>query len=485
MLLQALPVMLLLFVLFPRVPGPFWALPTGGGGVTGLDDEMSPGQISDLSLSDEVAFRVRFDGNAPPPEQRYWRGPVLHHFNGTTWRGEDPRPIRQRPKTFGEGLSYRVTLEPHRRLWLFALDVPDSWRRNRVNMSWDYQLINQSPIYQLISYEVTSFPQFQTQDRRREILAMDSRLDGEHNPRTRELARTLRLQTQSDLELIERVLQLFREQDFFYTLQPELLAEDSVDDFLFNTRKGFCEHFASAFTTLMRAAGIPARVVTGYQGGDYNRMGGYYIVRQSNAHAWSEVWLGESGWVRVDPTAAVAPERVQQGLAGALPNEALVPGRLLRASAFLNRLRMTWDMANNLWNEWVINFDAQTQRRFMSWLGFKQAQWQTLITVLVVAGIAFMGLLAFHMSWEFRPRRGDAASSLYLRFCRKLARIELIRGAGEAPSDFARRVSQRYPELGGDVSRITTLYLRLRYQPGATDNDQQRLRELVTAFDPR
>lgn len=485
MLLQALPVMILLFVLFPRVPGPFWALPTGGGGVTGLDDEMSPGQISDLSLSDEVAFRVRFTGAVPSPEQRYWRGPVLHHFDGTTWRGEEPRPIGQRrPKTSGEGMSYHVTLEPHRRMWLYALDLPGSWRKRRVKMSWDYQLINQIPVHQLISYDVTSYTEYQTQDRRREILKMDSALDGEHNPGTRELARALRAQTGSDLELIGRVLEMFREQQFFYTLQPGRLDRNSVDDFLFNTRKGFCEHFASAFTTLMRAAGIPARVVTGYQGGEYNRLGDYFIVRQSNAHAWSEVWLGESGWVRVDPTAAVAPERVQQGLAGALPNESLVAGRLLRSSAFLNRLRMTWDMANNMWNEWVINFDAQTQRKFMSWLGFKRAHWQALITILVVAGVAFMGLLAFHMSWEFRPRPGDPASSLYARFCRKLARLELVRRASEAPSHFARRVTQSHPELSTDVSGITKLYLRLRYEPGATDEDQQRLKELVGAFQP-
>ena len=487
MLLQALPVMILLFVLFPRVPGPFWALPTGGGGVTGLDDEMSPGQISDLSLSDAVAFRVRFEGAAPPPEQRYWRGPVLHHFNGTTWRGEEPRPIgrQHRPKMSGDGMRYRVTLEPHRRMWLFALDMPGSWRRKRVNMSWDYQLVNHMPVHQLISYEVTSFPEYQTRDRRREILAMDSALAGEHNPRTRELARALRAQAGSDRELIGRVLEMFREQQFFYTLQPGLLDRNSVDDFLFNTRKGFCEHFASAFTTLMRAAGIPARVVTGYQGGEYNRMGDYFIVRQSNAHAWSEVWLGESGWVRVDPTAAVAPERVQQGLAGALPNESLVAGRLLRSSEFLNRLRMTWDWANNAWNEWVINFDADTQRKFMSWLGFKQAHWQALITILVVAGIAFMGLIAFHMSWEFRPRPGDAASSLYARFCRKLERVELVRHKSEAPSDFAMRVSRCHPDLTADVSGITRLYLKLRYEPGATDVDQQRLKELVRAFQPR
>lgn len=484
MLLQSLPLMVLLFVLFPRVPGPFWALPTGGGGVTGLDDKMSPGEISELTLSDDVAFRVRFAGIPPSPEQRYWRGPVLHHFNGSTWRGEDPRPIRRWPTTSGEGINYRVTLEPHRRMWLYALDVPGSWGREKVNMAWDYQLINHMPVHQLISYDVTSFPDYQTRDRHPEMMAMDSALSGAHNPRTRLLARTLRSQSSSDREFIGRILEMFREEEFFYTLQPGRLGDNSVDDFLFNTRKGFCGHFASAFTTLMRAADIPARVVTGYQGGEYNRIGDYFIVRQSDAHAWSEVWLGEGGWVRVDPTAAVAPERIQQGLAQALPSGSLIPSHLLRSSALLNRLRMTWDMANNLWNEWVINFDGQTQRKFMSWLGFERAHWQMLIAILVVAGIAFMGWLAFHLSWEFRARPKDPAGSAYQRFCRKLARIKLVRRAGEAPSTFAQRVSQGRPELSTEVSNITGLYLKVRYGPDATAEDQQRLRELVSAFQP-
>lgn len=481
-LLHALPVMALLFLLFPRVPGPFWALPSGGGGITGLDDEMTPGSISELSLSDAVAFRVKFLDALPPPQERYWRGPVLHAFDGSTWRSSDPLENHSPPEISGQGTRYRVTLEPHRRNWLYALDVPGTWQKDRIKMSWDYQLINWSPVHQLISYDVTSYTDYRLKERH--AYAIDTRLSGDRNPRSRTLAQTLRSQASSDEEFIQRVLSMFRVQEFFYTLQPGKLDFDSVDDFLFNSRKGFCEHFASAFTTLMRAAGIPARVVTGYQGGEYNQLGNYFIVRQSDAHAWSEVWLGERGWVRVDPTAAVAPERIQQGLALALPDEALVAGRFMRSNAFFKRLRMTWDAANNLWNQWIINFDAQTQRALLSWMGLERPQWRTMLVVLVIGMAIFLGFLSLHISWQLRPRGRDRTASLYQRFCDKLARINLTRNASEAPLVFARRVVTARPELRELVTLITALYLRLRYEPDPRDEDLQRLADLVRNFRP-
>src|SRR5690606_7385087 len=339
MLLIALPLAALLFLFFPRLPGQFWALPARDQASTGVSDEMSPGDVSELSVSGAIAFRVRFHDDAPPPSELYWRGPVLHDFDGRTWRRASAVFVPQQIVTSGPAYRYRLTLEPHQRRWVFALDAPSEWPRARAFRTPDLQLLTpaQSPVSTLTSFELESHTRYEVAGALPHAMRnADLHLPPDRNPRTLALAREMRGRVSSDAAFVEAVLAMFREQEFFYTLEPPRLELHSVDDFLFNTRRGFCEHFASAFTVLARAAGTPARVVTGYQCGEFNPLGGYFIVRQSDAHAWSEVWLEGRGGVRVDPTAAVAPERIESGgLAAALAEDEPVPGRMLRSSSFL------------------------------------------------------------------------------------------------------------------------------------------------------
>jgi hypothetical protein len=289
----------------------------------------------------------------------------------------------------------------------------------------------------------------------------------------------MRAQAGSDEAFIRSVLNKFRLEEYFYTLEPPRLEADAIDDFLFTTKRGFCEHFASAFTMLARAAGIPARVVTGYQGGEFNPLGGYLIVRQSDAHAWSEVWLANKGWVRVDPTAAVAPERVERGLDAAIPDNEAVPGRLLRHNAFLSQLRLMWDAANTFWNDQVVDFGNAQQQWLMSWFGTDDADWRTLGTALVGTFVLFFAAMSAYLAWRFRGKRREPLAQIYAQLCRKLARHGLARELHEGPNDYLRRVASRRPDLAMSVDEMRALYVSLRYGPNALPGQLSRLKFLV------
>ncbi len=330
MLAQAGPVMLLLFFLFPRVQGPLWGLPQDAySGVTGLSDTMSPGAISALSLSDAIAFRVRFETLTPPRNQLYWRGPVMTDFDGTTWRVGLPQLRREmRVDASGTPIDYEVTLEPHNRNWMFALEMPTRIPES-ARLTSDYLAISLTPIRSRIRYEMRSSPQFQARNGANPgDLAAALGLPSGVDPRARALSREWRESLADDAAIVRRAIEFYRGSRFEYTLQPPLLGRNSVDEFLFDTKQGFCEHFASSFVFLMRAAGVPARVVTGYQGGDTNPVDGYMVVRQADAHAWAEVWLESSGWTRGDPTAAAIPIRLELGITAAAPRACATTGTL-------------------------------------------------------------------------------------------------------------------------------------------------------------
>ncbi|HEX6736559.1 MAG TPA: DUF3488 and transglutaminase-like domain-containing protein, partial [Azonexus sp.] len=312
---QALPFMLVLYLLFPRVAGPLWGLPQDAhAGRTGLSETMAPGNIANLARSGEIAFRVLFDGTPPPRDRLYWRGPVLEDFDGTSWRPYSGTTPRARLEFLGPPLAYETTLEGHNRRWLLALDAPAAQPADTV-LSGTLTANARQPISHRQRFRFAAGLDYRfNAEESPPVLARNLLLPPGRNPRTIELARGWKTAGSSPQALIDRALALFASQ-FFYTLQPPLLGENSVDDFLFTTRRGFCEHYAAAFVVLMRAAGVPARVVTGYQGGERNPVDGYLVVRQSDAHAWAEVWLADRGWVRVDPTAAVSPARIETGLA--------------------------------------------------------------------------------------------------------------------------------------------------------------------------
>lgn len=480
MLLQALPLAILLFLFFPRLPGQFWAMPARSSATSGLSDEMSPGDVSELSLSGAIAFRVRFAGALPPPRERYWRGPVLHDFDGRTWRRLRMRLPEQQPITRGAAYRYDITLEPHNRDWIFALDAVTGWPSERAERTFDQQLVARNPVAALSTFSLRSHTAYEFSG---PLPITTGRVDtrvGERNPRSKLLAQELHARAGGTEAFVQAVLQKFRDEEYFYTLEPPRLEADSVDDFLFNTRRGFCEHFASAFTMLARAAGIPARVVTGYQGGEFNPMGGYLIVRQSDAHAWSEVWIDGKGWVRVDPTAAVAPERVERGVDAALAEDEPVPGRLLNQFDAAVQIRLAWDAINTFWNDQVVEFGATHQRSMLEWLGIDDADWETLGAGLVLALVSFFAALTAWLAWQFRPHNRDPVAQVYSQLCRRLARRELPRQPHEGPDDYLRRIAARKPELAGELDEVRALYIGLRYGPTPLASQLSRLKFLVS-----
>ncbi len=484
LLLQALPVMLILFILFPRVAGPFWKLPVNKhSGVTGLSDSMEMGSVNQLSLSNEIAFRVKFDGEIPPTAKRYWRGPVLSWTNGRNWKPGFEKGffnhavnLHSRSKPY----DYTITLEPHYQRWLFALDLPSQAPVN-AKISLNYQLLANSPVRERKRYKLRSYTDYRadiiTQKQHRIALFLPR---GKHY-RTRALAAKWRQENPQPEAIIQRALQYFNQAPFVYTHTPKLLLNDPVDEFLFETREGFCEHYAAAFTILMRAAGIPARVVTGYLGGTVNPIDGYLVVRQRDAHAWSEVWLANQGWVRVDPTSAVAPERVEQGIESALPTTFNPLGLNLNHNSSLaklwQQLQNSWDAINNGWNQWVLGYGPKRQAEFLKSLGFKDIDWQgmTILLVIIIATILFS-----YAAWMFlRPyssSRYDPAQQLYLRFCKKLAKRGWTRHPSEGPLDFANRVGLDRPDLAHKIQQIVEIYLQIRYR-----SQFQRLAELRIA----
>lgn len=483
MFLQALPLAALLFLLFPRLPGQFWAVPAREQSMTGIDDEISPGDVSDLSISGAIAFRVKFTANElPPRRERYWRGPVLHDFDGRTWR-RPQYPYVERPLvSMGRTYSYRLVLEPHNRYWVFALDAPTRWPRG-TRRTFDYQLLSSRRVSTLSAYDVESTTDYRVEGTLPQALRQaDLRLPADRNPRSLELARTMRAMAGSDTAFIDAVLQMFREQEYFYTLEPPRLEQDSVDDFLFNTRRGFCEHFASAFTMLARAAGIPARVVAGYQGGELNPMSGYLIVRQSDAHAWSEVWLEGRGWVRVDPTAAVAPERVERGIDAAISDEEAVPGRIFNRSTVLSQLRNAWDALNTYWNDNIVEFGQEHQRSLLERLGIDAADWQQLGIGLLMTFVAFFGALAAYLALRYRPPRRDPLVQTYERLCKRFEKQGLARAAYEGPNDYLLRLARQRPDLAAQLDEARRLYLDLRYGPAPLGSELSRLKFLVNTL---
>lgn len=488
MLAQAAPLMLVLFLLFPRVQGPLWALPqAGSSGLSGLSDAMSPGSLSNLSLSDAIAFRAEFETPPPKPSALYWRGPVMWDFDGRTWRvAGGGVGGRTDVRLIGEPLRYAVTLEPHGTRWLFALDIPTTLPPG-ASLSRDVQLRVARPVQDRLRYTVSSFVDYRLgRNESLQLLVRASRLPGGLDPRARALANTWVAEGLAPDEIVRRGLALFREQPFVYTLAPPLLnSPDTVDEFLFETRRGFCEHFAGAYAFLMRAAGVPARIVTGYQGGTFNPVGGYLIVRQSDAHAWVEVWLRDAGWTRIDPTAAVSPQRIESGMAAANPVGGTTPllGRV--DSAWLRQLRFALDAAANGWNQWVLDYSPDRQRRTLSILAGRTVSWRGIAIALIVATTLVVAVLTLLMFRRSRAAPRDPAAVEWDALSRKLAREGLARRPHEAPGDYVARVSAARPALAPAMRTIGALYARLRYETGGTADHLSRLRAAVRALRTR
>lgn len=494
LLAQAMPLMLVLFVFFPRIAGPGWGLPEDSqAGVTGLSDSMTPGAISSLAQSDEIAFRVKFTGDAPAASLRYWRGPVLWHTDGRRWTAGrmelQPRAPQQAVRYDGQPVHYTVTLEGHQQHWLLALDLPVDISVPALH-SVDFQFLAYKPVRTRTRYSATSWPRYQTGSLDPLQRSAALQLPEKVSQRVQSLAHDWRDRAPDERAVVQLALDHFNTLPFVYTLQPPLLGNDPVDEFLFKTRRGFCEHYAAAFVVLMRSAGIPARIVTGYQGGEHNPLGDYWLVRQSDAHAWAEVWLPKRGWQRVDPTAAVAPERIEHPLDLGL-QQAGAPARFLLSERGLlargwRSLEHALDALNNNWNEWVLSYGPERQLALLAALGMSQASWKHLAVILVVLITVLLLGIALWMLVRKPPEPADPVLRAWRMFCRRLSRLGIEHAPGEGPQDLARRASRAYPALAGRVALISDLYIQLRYgKPARGSPGLAQLQRLVRQFPRR
>lgn len=477
LLLQAVPLMCVLFVLFPRLGSPIWGMPSLSEAKTGLSDTMSPGSILSLRIDDSPAFRVTFRGPVPPPAKLYWRGPVLWHYDGTTWSRGHVRPRRPRLAAIGNVRTYRVTLEPHGRHWLYALDMPLGAPPGAVRTG-DFELLSRRPVDEQRSYTMRSALRYVANPTlapavRRAALQL---LDG-YNPRTRRLANAFARRADRPAEVVRLALEYFHNEPFVYSLSPPPLGRNAMDEFLFETRNGYCAHYASAFTVLMRAAGVPARVVTGYLGGDYNSVGDFLVVRQSDAHAWSEVWLRGAGWVRVDPTATIPLSRIHVD-----DFRAAGSGGIEDGWDVVSMLFMTWNAIQNNWNQWLVDYDREAQANLMERFGGDAGDWSDQIAALAVACVLAL-LAGVGVTWiRHRRRPPDPAVRQWQRFERKLRRAGMQTGPADAATAVAGRARRRWPRQAPRIDRITRAYIALRYRrqarPGALARLKRELRAL-------
>jgi len=482
MALLGAPVMAVLFVLFPRF-APLWGIPSDAmSGRSGLSAQMQVGNIASLALDDSIALRVRFEGPVPAYRDLYFRGPVLTRFDGREWRPLLPRlqsrfpPLSvENPQLAGYGnpVRYEMTLEPHNRPWLLTLDAATSAPSApglAAAMTSELQWVASRPVVDLLRYQAVSHVNFRHGPQRRlAVLPEYVQLPAGFNPRTIELAGTLLRENPAGdaYALVQAALRRLRTGGYVYTLEPGVFGQHTADEFWFDRKQGFCEHIASSFVVLMRAMNVPARVVTGYQGGSPNAIDGYWVVRQSDAHAWTEVWLENRGWVRVDPTAVVSPGRTGTFQRLAPPRGAIASAIDTVNPNLLATLRAGWEAMNNGWNQWVLNYTQSRQLNLLRNLGFSSPGWEDLARVLLaVVVLAAIGGAAW--SWWDRLQH-DPWLRLLARARERLRKAGLEVGSATPPREIANLVTTRF---GPDARGLADWLLKLEAQryarvPGA------------------
>jgi protein-glutamine gamma-glutamyltransferase len=474
MTLLGAPVMAVLFLLFPRF-APLWGIPGDAmSGRSGLSAQMEVGNIARLALDESIALRVRFEGSPPPQSALYFRGPVLSEFDGREWRPLLPRLGTRFPppgmgdsqlRGFGEPVRYEVTMEPNNRPWLLTLDAATEAPEGpelKAAMTSELQWVAGRPVVDLLRYRAVSHVEFRHGPQRSaQVLPEYSYLPPGFNPRTQELAAQLRRDhPQADAAaLVQAALGMLRSGGYSYTLDPGVYGQHTADEFWFDRKEGFCEHIASAFAVLLRAMNIPVRVVTGYQGGELNALDGYWVVRQSDAHAWTEVFLEERGWVRVDPTAAVAPGRTGS-LQRLLAPRGVLGSAMDTVTPNLSAvMRAAWEAMNNSWNQWVLNYTQSRQLDLLRNLGFSSPSWEDL-SRLLIAIVVIVALAGAAWSWWDRLQH-DPWLRLLARTRRRLGQAGLEIGNTAPPREIAALVITHF---GADARGLADWLLRLEAQ---------------------
>ncbi len=501
MLLLCLPLMLLFFIFAPRFT-PLWTLPFSGEGhaKTGISDSMTPGDIANLSQSDALAFTVKFMGEKPNQNQLYWRGLVMQHFDGKTWTQfsdslslEASRKklrtreqfIRNRLVKKGYGREYEVIYEKTARPWLFALTPVVNVKGDAV-YGTDYTLMARSNILEPKMLTLTSYPEAlrdTTLDEKTRQRALQLPKGG--NPQTRALAKRLLAKATSKQDYVNTVMNRFKQQEYYYTLRPALLGDtNTIDEFLINNKKGFCAHYAGSFVFMMRAVGIPARVVTGYQGGKWNKQGQFLSVHQYDAHAWTEVWFKDKGWLRFDPTAMVAPNRIEQSLEHAV-GEA---GGFLEDQIFsmekyswLSELKDKMDSAQYAWRRFVIGYDRDSQSALIK----KFFGEQSLQKIAMIVGGFFIAIITL---WSLLLRLGQnnqresEEHQLYRKFCHRLEKHGVSKKLSQSPTVFSQYAASQLPSLANDIIAFTQYYSQLCYNPSEPKNKKENIKVLKRLF---
>jgi protein-glutamine gamma-glutamyltransferase len=485
---QAIPMAIVVFILFPRVEAPRWLLFNDEHQAKmGLSDSMEPGSITDLGMSDELVFRVKFSGVIPPAKQRYWRGPVLTHTDGKRWTQASNLSYQRyldKVTFVGKPYQYTLLMESQDKNWVFALDMPADYP-SELRQNANYQLITSVDHNKRTEYKLSSYPAYNTGNLSK-IEYRDARqLPDTPSDNIKQLVSQLHGFDSAPDVFINQLLNHFRQEDFHYTLTPPLMEDKPIETFLFETRYGFCSHYASAFVYLMRVADIPARVVTGYQGGEFNEVGNFLEIKQADAHAWAEVWLDKQGWVRVDPTAAIAPERIEKNI----DISRLVPGGLISYAApgegalaafnLLKQARQLWSNVDYNWQRWVINYNNANQASFLSSFGI--ADFKTMVYWMM----GFVGIITAILSLFLlyhKPKPKDRTLIVYKRFLKKLAKAGLSKNPGEGARDFAERIKLNIPEWTTNIEEITAAFIEQRYGSKPTEDGFRQLARLVSLF---
>lgn len=500
MLLQCLPLMALVFVLMPRF-SPLWSIPSfESHAKTGVGDSMAPGDIANLSKSDELAFRVSFSGRKPAADEMYWRGLVLNHFDGVTWqqleRQYDTEELKseliyQQPwqdsqvRLTGEPINYEAIYEKTGQPWLFTL-TPTTQADGKILKLGDYRVMSRSDIQAPLMMKATSYP-----EAKRDVVLSDYsrqlalQLPNSGNPKARQRAKQWHAEAGGDQAYIDKVLENYTQQQYFYTLRPPLLGDDdTIDKFLFDTKKGFCSHYSGSFVFLMRAAGIPARIVVGYLGGEWNKSGDYLSVRQYDAHAWTEVWLEGKGWIRIDPTSMVAPSRVEGGLEAAVEYEgSFLEDQLFSVHQFkwMDGIRQKMDAIQYGWRRWILGYDSKSQANLLKAILDKLSS----VPLAALVGVLFVGifLLWFVMLGLMNKRNYEAYEHrLYRKLCKRLEKLGIKREPHQTPTEFSRLAGEKLPDKADAIHSFTQLYQSLCYEPSNGsdgENRRKKMRQLL------
>jgi len=506
--LIAMPMTVVIFVLFPRIPGPLWTLPNlSKQATTGLSDSMYPGSVNKLSDSAEIVFRIDFKGKIPPASKLYWRGPVLSSTDGFLWeqsKFSEQKLIgnySQRIKQAKQGIDYTITLEPQKQKWLFTLEMAQSISSQFVSdayLSNNMQFLVKHAISRVVQYQASSNTSFIFKETSQLELSQALLYPLGSNPKTWQLGQQWQNQAKQEnshpQSIVKKGLDYFVDKDFYYTRKPSLMVKNPADEFLFKYKRGFCEHFASSFVLLMRAAGIPARVVTGYQGMEYNKVGGYYLVRQSNAHAWAEVWLGNKGWVRVDPTAVIPQDHIEadifdykkdeMGFLNLNYSDLQQLSQQLNQQAWVKKLikqfKQSVDAMQYSWNNWVLGYDQHKQQWLLALFGLS-GHWKSLAILLVIIPVCIIAMLYYFQLVKKVPTH-DKLLRIYHAFLLKLEKNGLELSYHSGPDKIRQQSVRKFPEHSKQLNFLFNYYIQLRYAKPSRHYSLHKFKSISNKF---